>query len=329
MQQVPRSLAGLETLRSADSQPMPPDFRAAPPLARCTFESCVPVLIATCRGRTSTLLHSGLLASAQASGRMYRVERAELSGIADLAACCRKRTPRLLLVDIALLSQEGMDQVDELHRSNHPTDWLLGWEQPSAQGLDAAIRIQARGCVEWRASAAQFAQSLDAVFAGTLGFPGPVLQALYLSVLRWAAIGGHAASGAALTAVRLTEREDEVLSLMQRDMSNKQIAERLGISVNTVKKHLAHVFAKQGQHSRRWHLARPGVAGPGAQRPMPLLAPASAPSAIDKFGLVALPAYSASMPAAFTIRPHFCDSAVWNLASSSGEVVNTSVPVGS
>ena len=329
MQQVPCSLAGLDTVRSADSQPEPPHFRAAPPLVPCTFETGVPVLIATCRGRTSTLFHSGLLASTQASGRMYQVERAELGGIADLEACCRKRTPRLLLVDIALLSQESMGPLDELHRRYHHTDWLLGWEQPSAQGLDAAIRIQARGCVEWRASAGQFAQSLDAVCAGTLGFPGPVLQALYLSVLRLAVGGGRPASGAATPAVRLTEREDEVLSLMQRDMSNKQIAERLGISVNTVKKHLAHVFAKQGQHSRRWHLARPGVAGPTAQRPMPLLAPASSPSAIDKFGLVALPAYSASMPAAFTIRPHFCDSAVWNLASSSGEVVNTSVPVGS
>ena len=40
-------------------------------------------------------------------------------------------------------------------------------------------------------------------------------------------------------------------------------------------------------------------------------------------------AYSASIPAALTMRPHFCDSPVWNFASSSGEVVNTSVPVGS
>ena len=67
--------------------------------------------------------------------------------------------------------------------------------------------------------------------------------------------GVRLGSAAALPAVGLTAREDEVLSLMNRDMSNKQIAEQLGISVNTVKKHLAHVFAKQGQHSRRWHLA--------------------------------------------------------------------------
>lgn len=39
--------------------------------------------------------------------------------------------------------------------------------------------------------------------------------------------------------------------------------------------------------------------------------------------------YSASIPADFTMRPHFCDSPTWNFASSSGDVVNNSVPVGS
>lgn len=181
-----------------------------------------------------------------------------MTSISDLQACCRRQAPRLVLVDVALLLSEGAGGLDDLHRHFPATDWLLGWEQPSTQGLDAAIRVQAHGCVEWGASDAQFAESLDAVLSGTLGFPNPVLQALYLSVLRLTFPGGRPASGAAAPAIALTAREDEVLSLMYRDMSNKQIAEQLGISVNTVKKHLAHVFAKQGQHSRRWHLARPG-----------------------------------------------------------------------
>jgi DNA-binding NarL/FixJ family response regulator len=186
---------------------------------------------------------------------MYQVGYAEMSSISDLEARCRLQAPRLLLVDIALIAPERVNRLDDLRRRFPATDWLLGWEAPSVQGLDAAIRSQARGCVEWAASAEQFAQSLDAVLAGILGFPGPVLQALYLCVLRSKASGGRPASCAIPPAFRLTAREDEVLSLMYRDMTNKQIAERLGISVNTVKKHLAHVFAKQGQHSRRWHLA--------------------------------------------------------------------------
>ncbi len=39
--------------------------------------------------------------------------------------------------------------------------------------------------------------------------------------------------------------------LMRRGLTNKVIATRLGISVNTVKKHLSSVFDKRGLHRRR------------------------------------------------------------------------------
>jgi len=218
-------------------------------------EVAVPVLVATSAGRASPWAGQSLLASRQRVDWMYQVEHAQMKSIFDLEARCGQQAPRLVLVDIALVSPERVDRLDDLRRRLPATDWLLGWEAPSMTGLDAAIRSQARGCVEWTASAEQFAQSLDVVLMGILGFPGPVLQALYLSVLRSKAAGGPASPCAISPANRLTAREDEVLSLMHRDMTNKQIAERLGISVNTVKKHLAHVFAKQGQHSRRRYLA--------------------------------------------------------------------------
>jgi len=212
------------------------------------------VLVACGPGLASALFGLDLLASLQRADRTYQIDYAKINSISDLEACCRQPAPRLLLVDAALISPHSINRLADLRRHFPATDWLLGWDGPSPQGLDAAIGSQARGCVEWGASAEQFVQSLDAVMAGTLGFSGPVLQALYLSVLRLKSAGGRPASTAAPPAARLTAREDEVLSLMYRDMTNKQIAERLGISVNTVKKHLAHVFAKQGQHGRRWHL---------------------------------------------------------------------------
>jgi DNA-binding NarL/FixJ family response regulator len=213
---------------------------------------------------------------------MYDIQHALLNGIDELEACCRQRVPRLLLADVALISMEEISRLDNLRRRFPATDWLLGWEQPSTKALTAAIRVQARGCVDWEASAEQFAQSLDEVLAGALGFPNPVLQALYLSVLQLAVTGGRPAAGAALPAVGLTAREDEVLSLMNRDLSNKQIAEQLGISVNTVKTHLAHAFAKQGQHSRRWHLARPGCAGSPPEIFIPHLEPAPSRHRVEK-----------------------------------------------
>jgi DNA-binding CsgD family transcriptional regulator len=48
----------------------------------------------------------------------------------------------------------------------------------------------------------------------------------------------------------LTPREREVLGLVVEGATNAQIAERLFISVDTVTRHLTHVYAKTGTRSR-------------------------------------------------------------------------------
>lgn len=48
----------------------------------------------------------------------------------------------------------------------------------------------------------------------------------------------------------LTEREQQVLELVERGMKNKEIASALGIRPGTVKIHLKHIFEKKGVHGR-------------------------------------------------------------------------------
>ena len=54
----------------------------------------------------------------------------------------------------------------------------------------------------------------------------------------------------------LTDRELEVLLVLARGRSNREIAEALGISVKTVGHHVQHVYEKVGARSRvaatRW-----------------------------------------------------------------------------
>lgn len=49
----------------------------------------------------------------------------------------------------------------------------------------------------------------------------------------------------------LTPREAEIAELLARRLTNREIAEALGISRHTVRHHAERVFAKLGVHSRR------------------------------------------------------------------------------
>jgi len=48
----------------------------------------------------------------------------------------------------------------------------------------------------------------------------------------------------------LTDREREVLDLLAQGLTNKEIAEKLVITTNTVKRHLKAIFEKLGVHTR-------------------------------------------------------------------------------
>jgi DNA-binding CsgD family transcriptional regulator len=56
--------------------------------------------------------------------------------------------------------------------------------------------------------------------------------------------GGFKPNLEALAALEITPREHEVLRLLAAGQSNKEIARRLDISLNTVKTHLARLYAK-------------------------------------------------------------------------------------
>lgn len=60
----------------------------------------------------------------------------------------------------------------------------------------------------------------------------------------------RAATPATALAGLLTQREIEVLELMQWGMSNGDIARKLDININTVKSHTKNLFAKLGVKSR-------------------------------------------------------------------------------
>ncbi len=70
--------------------------------------------------------------------------------------------------------------------------------------------------------------------------------------LRWAGLGGvHTpALNAADTPLPITDREREIATLVGAGLTNRQVADRLGVSVRTIDGHLYRIFTKLGIEDR-------------------------------------------------------------------------------
>ena len=153
--------------------------------------------------------------------------------------------PHLLLLDEELMqtldeATTGLfsQRADDLHV-------LLLCERMHRGHADSVIARGLHGCLEIVAAPGTWAKAVSAVRRGELWLPRAMLPA---AVLQQAAAQRTGASPPLPDG--LTRRERETVSLVREGLSNKQIARRLGVGEDTVKKHLQHAFAKLGIHRR-------------------------------------------------------------------------------
>jgi Response regulator containing a CheY-like receiver domain and an HTH DNA-binding domain len=122
---------------------------------------------------------------------------------------------------------------------------LYFYRQPDVTALLHCIASKAHACLDKQAPPAAVMRAILAVESGMfVTLPSLLQQALDgVSELP----GPTLAQGEWAT---LTGRQREIVHWAARGMSNKQIARQLGISPETVKTHLHHVFEREGVHNR-------------------------------------------------------------------------------
>jgi LuxR family transcriptional regulator, maltose regulon positive regulatory protein len=185
---------------------------------------------------------------AKAGGRSFN----PLNGIASIA-----------LAGI-LARQGGLAEAEELLAQVLPLLDIDSFQIQCAEALLVLAEVrQARGEGDGAQATAEEARRLIAGFAD----PGMLTARLERAGrARWRAGGRRAAQG---PAGELTERELVVLRLLATTLSQREIAQELYISVNTVRTHIQGVYRKLGAASReeavavaRDHGLLPGGAGP-------------------------------------------------------------------
>jgi DNA-binding NarL/FixJ family response regulator len=170
------------------------------------------------------------------------VEIAMAGSLADASAMLQSRSFALALVDIGLPDGNGCELVAWLHANQPRTASLI----VSAFGHDdtvlAALRAGAVGYLLKEREDIELELSLRSVQRG--GAPiDPVIARRILALLPGAP--GQAAAG-----LHLPDREREVLELMARGHSNREIGEQMTLSTLTVEGYTKSIYRKLAVGSR-------------------------------------------------------------------------------
>src|SRR6266511_1020131 len=189
----------------------------------------------------------GVRGDLEASGRAVVVAEAADGGEAIERA--REVMPELVLMDLNLPTVRGVEAIRRIvEESPHVKVLVLSASGEEADVLEA-VKVGASGYLLKSATAGELAEAVARVRAGEPVFSAN-LAGLVLGEFRRmsGAVPGSTEPG-------LTPRETEVLKLVAKGYTYREIADKLVISVKTVQNHVQNILTKL-QLSKRYELMR-------------------------------------------------------------------------
>ena len=156
--------------------------------------------------------------------------------------------PDVAVLDVAMPRVDGLEASQRI-KERHPDVAVLALTiHDDDEYVVALLEAGASGYMLKDADTEELANAIRAVSGGNGVLPPGVVRAVLDRV--------KPERDAAVTDSPLSDRELEVLKLTAEGLSNKEIGERLGVSIWTVQTHLAHVFEKLGTRSRTQAVVR-------------------------------------------------------------------------
>jgi DNA-binding NarL/FixJ family response regulator len=155
--------------------------------------------------------------------------------------------PDVLVLDLQIPEPDGVAVTGEVVRRDPSVRVLILSASGEQQDVLEAVKAGATGYLVKSASRAELVDAVRRVAAGEAVFT-PGLAGLVLGEYR--RLSDVPATGPDSDTPRLTDRETEVLRLVAKGLSYKQIAERLVLSHRTVQNHVQNTLRKLQLHNR-------------------------------------------------------------------------------
>jgi DNA-binding NarL/FixJ family response regulator len=197
----------------------------------------------------------------------------------DVEAVVAKHEPSVVLLNFGALPAPA--EVQRLHEAHPDTRIVVLANRPTSGDCDQLLSFGASACLSKDTEARDIINAIHLACRG-------------MHVLPRSAAAGGGLERLGAQGAELTPREAEVLTLLQDESSNSQIAEQLSIGIETVRTHARSIYRKLGISSRR-DLARLARREPvvvdAERRPVERIEPGRFERASDGAGHAEKPAH--------------------------------------
>ena len=155
----------------------------------------------------------------------------------------RQHRPDLLILDIGFRDRSGLELIRDLRQEQLPVKVIILAGVLDDEQTIETLRLGVQGVLLKSMPTRMLIQCIHNVYAGGQWMEKQSLGHAFEKMLRREA-------GARRLATILTDRETEVMCLVARGMSNRQIASQLTVGEGTVKVHVHNIYAKLGVNNR-------------------------------------------------------------------------------
>ncbi len=152
--------------------------------------------------------------------------------------------PEVVLMDLHLAGESGVTATERLLEKLPDLHVLILTVYKDPEEIFKALKAGAKGYLLKRARPQQILDAITEVCSGGAPMSSEIAR-LVVQSFRTSATAGNVREEHGLS-----HRESEILALLSEGLTNRDIAARLGISFETVRSHLGHVYEKLRVKSR-------------------------------------------------------------------------------
>jgi len=149
----------------------------------------------------------------------------------------RQHLPDVILMDLTMPRMNGLDAIARLRKQAPRAQILVLTMHDHSEYIVQSVRLGARGYLRKDTSPADLVRAIKTIHAGEVFFNPAAARVVAEEFQR----GG---AGAESERPLLSDRERDVLMLLAEGLSNKEVANRLGIGVRTAETHRERLMRK-------------------------------------------------------------------------------------